>query len=139
MPYTVTDGTDRSLTAIGQDRPNLVAGQSLYAKNLFPAAGVKPLWINTSAYALQPLGTFGNESPLQARGPGFANVDVAISKRFPIFERSQFEIRGEAFNALNHPNYSNPNTAISSSSTFGRITTTVNDARLLQIAAKITF
>jgi hypothetical protein len=40
---------------------------------------------------------------------------------------------------LNHPNYANPNTAISSSSTFGRITATANDARLLQIAAKITF
>jgi outer membrane receptor protein involved in Fe transport len=139
MPYTVTDGTDRSLTAIGQDRPNLVQGQSLYSKNLFPAAGVKPLWINNSAYALQALGTFGNEAPLQARGPGFANVDVAISKHFPIFERSQLEIRGEAFNVLNHPNYANPNTAISSSSTFGRITATANDARLLQIAAKITF
>jgi len=56
-----------------------------------------------------------------------------------LFERSQLEIRGEAFNALNHPNYANPNTAISSSSTFGRITATANDARLLQIAAKITF
>ncbi|SEF77679.1 Carboxypeptidase regulatory-like domain-containing protein [Bryocella elongata] len=139
MPYTVTDGTDRSLTAIGQDRPNLVAGQSLYAKNLFPAAGVKPLWINASAYSLQTLGTFGNERPLQARGPGFANVDLAISKRFPILERAQLELRGEAFNVLNHPNYANPNTAISSSSTFGRITATANDARLLQIAAKVTF
>jgi hypothetical protein len=139
MPYTVTDGTDRSLTAIGQDRPNIVPGQSLYSKNLFPAAGVKPLWINAAAYVLQPLGTFGNEAPLQARGPGFADVDVAISKHFPLFEHSQLEIRGEAFNALNHPNYANPNTAISSSSTFGRITATANDARLLQIAAKITF
>ncbi|MFC6647189.1 carboxypeptidase regulatory-like domain-containing protein [Granulicella cerasi] len=139
MPYTVTDGTDRSLTGIGQDRPNIVAGQSLYSKNLFPAAGVKPLWINTSAYALQTLGTFGNERPMQARGPGFANVDMAISKRFDLPEHAQLEIRGEAFNVLNHPNYANPNTSIASASTFGRITATANDARLLQIAAKITF
>jgi hypothetical protein len=64
---------------------------------------------------------------------------VAISKHFSFLERAQLEIRGEAFNVLNHPNYANPNTAISSSSTFGRITATANDARLLQIATKITF
>jgi hypothetical protein len=64
---------------------------------------------------------------------------MAISKRFPIYNRSQLELRGEAFNLLNHPNYSNPITAINSTSTFGRITSTANDARLLQIAAKITF
>lgn len=139
MPYTVTDGVDNSLSGIGQDRPNLVPGAGLYSKNLYPGVGIKPLWINASAYTLSTLGTFGNERPLQARGPGFANVDLAISKHFPIYERAQFELRGEAFNALNHPNYSNPVTALNSTSTFGRITSTANDARILQIAAKITF
>jgi hypothetical protein len=64
---------------------------------------------------------------------------MAISKHFQVYERAQFELRGEAFNLLNHPNYSNPITSINSTSTFGRITTTANDARLLQLAAKITF
>ena len=139
QPYTVTLGTDNSLTNIGQDRPNLVAGASLYAKNLFPVGSKNPVWINPAAYTAAASGTFGNERPFSARGPGFANVDIAISKHFPIFERSQLEIRGEAFNLLNHPNYSNPVTAINSTSTFGRITSTATDARLLQIAAKITF
>jgi hypothetical protein len=139
MPYTVTDGTDNSLTTIGQDRPNLVPGVNPYSKNLYPAAGSKPQWLNAAAYTLSPLGTFGNERPFQARGPGFANVDMAISKHFPVYERAQFELRGEAFNLLNHPNYSNPITSINSTATFGRITTTANDARLLQLAAKITF
>ncbi|WP_198152183.1 TonB-dependent receptor [Granulicella tundricola] len=144
MPYTVTDGTDVSLTAIGQDRPNQVAGVSRYAKNLYPTPsnGVTPLplWINSAAYTTQATGTFGNETPLSARGPGFANIDAAVSKRFPIYERANLELRGETFNVLNHPNYSNPNSARSANaSTFGRISSTVNDARLFQVAAKITF
>jgi hypothetical protein len=139
MPYTVTDGTDNSLTTIGQDRPNVVPGVNLYSKNFYPAAGLKPQWLNAAAYTLSPLGTFGNERPFQARGPGFANVDMAISKHFPVYERAQLELRGEAFNLLNHPNYSNPITSINSTSTFGRITSTANDARLLQLAAKLTF
>jgi hypothetical protein len=138
MPYTVTLGVDNSLTAIGQDRPNLIPGKSLYAKNLYLPSAVassKPVqWTSTTT----GVGTFGNERPMQARGPGFANVDIAISKHFPIFERSQLEIRGEAFNVLNHPNYATPITA-RSSGTFGTITSTANEARVLQIAAKVTF
>lgn len=139
MPYTVTDGVDNSLTGIGQDRPNIIPGISKYAKNFFPGKGLYPVFANTAAYAVAPVGTFGNERPFSARGPGFVNLDTAVSKHFPLFERSQLELRGEAFNLLNHPNYSNPITTLNSTSTVGRVTTTANDARLLQIAAKITF
>jgi hypothetical protein len=77
--------------------------------------------------------------PFSLRGPGYTDVDIAISKSFAIYERARLEIRGESFNLLNHPNYSNPISALSSSATVGKITSTANDARLLQIAAKITF
>jgi hypothetical protein len=138
MPYTITLGTDNSLSGIGQDRPNVVPGVNRYAKNLY-ASGF-PVWVNAAAFSTPALGSFGNERPFSSRGPGFANIDTSISKHFPIYDRAQLELRGEAFNLLNHPNYSNPITSINAgSSSFGRITTTANDARLLQIAAKITF
>lgn len=35
-------------------------------------------------------------------GPGFNNFDFRISREIPIHERVRFELRGEAFNLLNH-------------------------------------
>ena len=150
MPFVVIDGTDVSLTGIGQDRPNVVPSVPLYNHNFFPNTKSKyPQWYNPAAFALAAPGTFGNESPMSLRGPGFTNLDLAISKFFPIYERARLELRGEAFNALNHPNYSvpmsqsaqpiNPNQSPLNAATVGLITSTAGDARLLQIAAKITF
>ncbi len=148
LPFTVTDGVDVSLTGVGSDRPNIVPGVPLYKKNFFPTAGSKyPQWYNPAAFAAAPTGTFGNEQLMSLRGPGYANLDLAISKFFPIYERAKLELRGEAFNALNHPNYSTPtnSTPIApqlspiNSATAGLITSTANDNRILQIAAKITF
>ena len=38
-------------------------------------------------------------------GPGFANLDLGVSKFFSIREAHQVEFRSEFFNALNHPNF----------------------------------
>ena len=37
-------------------------------------------------------------------GPGYKDVDFAVQKIIPIGERLQLELRGEMFNAFNHPN-----------------------------------
>ncbi|MBV9574801.1 MAG: TonB-dependent receptor [Acidobacteriales bacterium] len=39
------------------------------------------------------------------RGPGVYNINLAISKTFPITERFRIQFRGEAYNLLNHSNY----------------------------------
>lgn len=140
LPFSVTSGTDVSLSGIGQDRPNAVAGTQTYNHNFFTGGTTNyPQWFSPAAFVNPTAGTFGNMRPFSLRGPGFANTDVAISKFFPIYNRAKLEVRGEAFNMLNHPNYSNPISALSSSATVGKITSTSADARLLQIAAKITF
>ncbi len=148
LPFTITDGTDVSLTGLGSDRPNLVPGAQVYNHNFFPNTASKyPQWYNKAAFTPAALGTFGNEQPFSLRGPGYANLDLAISKFFSLRDRAKLELRGEAFNALNHPNYSTPtnSTAIApqlstlNSANAGLITSTANDSRLLQIAAKITF
>jgi hypothetical protein len=140
QPFSVTDGTDNSLTAVGQDRPNVVTGVARYNKNFYTGLASRNVqWFNPGAFAVAGPGAYGNERPFSLRGPGFANVDVAVSKYFNLYERSKLELRGEAFNVLNHPNYGLPISALSSSATVGQISTTANDPRLLQIAAKITF
>ena len=73
-------------------------------------------------------------------GPGFTNLDASLHKAFvmPYNEKHQLSIRFEAFNALNHPNWSMPNLNFSSS-TFGRITNTSTLMRQLQLAIKYEF
>jgi hypothetical protein len=54
-----------------------------------------------------PTSAYGR-APFLARngfaGPGVHNVDLRISREFPIFEKYRFQILGEAFNLVNHRN-----------------------------------
>ena len=101
--------------------------------------------MNSAAYVAAASGNFGNEQRGSITGPGFTNLDASLHKQFqmPYNERHQLAIRFEAFNALNHPNWSNPNLTFNSS-TFGRIASTTpansnNSMRQLQLAAKYQF
>lgn len=39
------------------------------------------------------------------RGPAYANLDMSITKRWKLSERMNWQLRGEFFNVLNHPNF----------------------------------
>lgn len=118
------------------DRPN-GTGTSPYLKG---SARTLNDWVNKAAYATATPGFFGNLSRGSFTGPGFTNLDASLHKSFvmPYNEKHQLSIRFEAFNALNHPNWSNP-TLTTSSSTFGRITGITGNMRQLQLAAKYQF
>jgi hypothetical protein len=118
------------------DRPNST-GVSPY---LSGSARTLNDWVNKAAYATATAGFFGNVSRGSFRGPGFTNLDASLHKSFfmPYNEKHQLSIRFEAFNALNHPNWSNP-TLTTTSSTFGRITGITANMRQLQLAAKYQF
>lgn len=55
-----------------------------------------------------------------------------------ITERWKLQFRTEAFNVLNRANFSTPN-GVFGGATFGRITTTANAARTLQLSLKLFF
>ena len=70
-----------------------------------------------------------------------ANLDVAISKEFEVswpHEKSDIEFRCELFNTFNHPQFSNPDANLSSA-TFGVITATSVNARVVQLALRLAF
>ncbi|MET0649159.1 MAG: hypothetical protein ABW208_21320, partial [Pyrinomonadaceae bacterium] len=74
------------------------------------------------------------------RGPGFNNLDLGLFRSFPLGEYLRLQLRVEALNALNHPNYANPNVNISDPSTFGFITATTGTAqRTMRFAARLQF
>jgi len=55
------------------------------------------------------------------RGDGINNVDLSLFKNFKINERFKTQFRFETFNTLNHVQFANPNTTVTSGA-FGSIT-----------------
>jgi hypothetical protein len=92
---------------------------------------------------------FGNSGVGFVRGPGQHNFDFAAERMFHIKEAGSFRLRAELFNLTNTPQFGTPNTSLgftdptlpspSPSSTFGKITSTVANPRIVQFAAKYVF
>jgi hypothetical protein len=146
FPLNVSDGKDQSNTGHGYDRPNSL-GINPNLSN--PSTGE---WFNVQAFALQPLGTYGNAGRNVVTGPGIFDIDFSTLKNFNFTERAYLQFRFEAFNVLNHPNFGDPNMAISNatlvsgipipgSGSFGTITSTRSgiDMRELQFSLKLIF
>jgi hypothetical protein len=62
---------------------------------------------------------------------------MAVSRQFRIRERYKMEFRSDMFNILNHGNWNNPTTSITSA-TFGQITS-FGSPRLIQMSLKMFF
>ncbi len=82
---------------------------------------------------------FGSSGIGIIQGPGQFNWDISFIKTTRIRERNTLIFRAEFFNTFNHPQFGNPATAVSTPSTFGQITTTTVNPRLLQFALKYQF
>jgi len=54
-------------------------------------------------------GTFGTMHRNIFRGPGYYNWDFSLTKMWTFHDRFSVQLRGEFFNILNHPNFTNPN------------------------------
>jgi hypothetical protein len=98
-----------------------------------------------SSAALPAIGDgtgLGNVRIGPARGPRADTYDMAFSKTTPpvrgITEQGTLMFRSEFFNAFNHPQYSNPGTAVGTVS-FGVIPTASVAPRMIQFAMKYTF
>jgi hypothetical protein len=52
--------------------------------------------------------TFGNLGRNVVIGPGFANLDVSLTKSTRLTEKLTWQVRADAFNLPNHPNFAQP-------------------------------
>jgi outer membrane receptor protein involved in Fe transport len=92
-------------------------------------------WFDTSAFAAVniPAGQpqrFGNAGRNNVRGPGFFNTDLGLFRTIDVTERVHMQVRAEALNVFNHPNFAlglqwDGNTNVSDPSQFGIINYTV--------------
>ena len=111
FPLTITSGVDQSRTAHGYDRPNVVGGVS----SALPSDQRSPAeWFNVSAFQMNPLGTFGNVGRSTVMGPGIFVVDFSAIKNVQMGARN-LQVRIEAFNLFNRPNFGDPNTNMAQS------------------------
>jgi hypothetical protein len=146
-PFTMLTGEDQSGTDIGEDRPNIVPGQKIYTGNPIrnSAASASYNYINGNAFTPQAVGTYGNVGRNSLRGPKYFELDTALSRFFPIHDRLTLDLRLEAFNMPNHPDFGNPVYPWALWSTIGAgyyagwINSQTNGARIFQGAAKIIF
>jgi hypothetical protein len=142
-PFTVTTGSDISLTDVGNDRPSLIPGVPVYVHvaNRAATGESNREYLNPAAFcsnACVAPGTYGNIGKNSFRGLPNYQFDAQISRIFPIYERVAMTLRLEGFDVLNHPDFSTP-TAGLTSSTFGQISSIANAARVFQGSAKFTF
>jgi hypothetical protein len=149
VPGTLSiGGVDNASTGEGgYDRPD-ATGTSPYVSNPTPSR-----WLNLNAYYEAPAGQFGNVGRNTIVGPGVVNLDAQIHKEFHMFynEHHVLQFRLEAFNSINHPNWSMPSLNILSGATqvgmpatdthqgFGVVSSTSTNMRQVQLALKYSF
>jgi hypothetical protein len=130
-----------TITGLGTVRPNangpvVTTGTAL--GNWFVNPG--------SAFALPVGNSLGNIGRNSVVGPDFKNFDISLIKNTKITERINAQLRMDAFDLFNHPNYGQPGRVFSpASTTFGVITNTrfptgdSGSSRQLQLAVKLQF
>jgi hypothetical protein len=134
VPINVSIGTDTANTSSsGSYRPNLVHSPSANCGD-----GHLTGCIDATAFAAVPTGVYayGNAGRNLIFGPHLFTTDLSLFKNFRIRERARFELRLEAFNATNSPEFSNPS-ATFGTATFGSITSTVIDNRDVQLGGRL--
>lgn len=97
-------------------------------------------YFNTTVFSPPAAGTFNLQPGVRDSiyGPGFQDENLMLFKKFAINEKNWFEFRAEAYDVLNHPNWSAPNFN-PTSGTFGEVTGKSNLARNLQLSLRYSF
>jgi len=141
--FSVYAGVDQALTTVGSQPPNLLN------TNPYPTSQNVNKWINASAFATASPGSYGNLGYNNLKGPGVFQLNLAVSRNFPIGEKRALQVRAEAFNLPNHLNGTfGPGGNITlNSSNFGQITQDISgnnglqsgDYRVIQLAMKFAF
>lgn len=146
---TIADTNANNLFGISEDRAQLtgnctkgqyVAGGSIQSKlnNYFNLS----CFTTPPAIGADGIGTaFGDSGTGIVDGPGQANLDLAVSKTFAVHwpvDDGSLQFRAEFYNALNHPQFANPDTNFSSP-TFGVISSTAVNPRVGQVALRFAF
>jgi hypothetical protein len=141
LALTISQSGAMASTGITNNRPNVVEGQT--------GASSDPTidqWFDPTAFSrTEPTGTFGNIGRNTLRGPEIFNIDLSLVKNTKIGPVDT-ELRVEAFNLFNHPQFGPPARTFGNTD-FGRITTAASPTcqtcgtseRQIQFGIKVRF
>jgi hypothetical protein len=159
-PFTPLVGTNNNSGALsGNWYPNLIGNPNVTNQSVngwfntctvlqdgtnFPVGCTNPAW------AVPAAGHFGTAGRNILRGPGIEDVDFSLGKNFKLplpHETGNLQIRFDALNGLNHPNFANPGNNLGTSGagvitgTTGNYNTTNNSfgQRIIQLGARLSF
>lgn len=148
LPVTVSQtGDSQNTGSPNAGRPNVVAGQRV--DRVFASRRLDQ-WFNTAAFVRSKCdgcageGTFsggkgyGNAGVALFDAPAQKTWDFALFKEFRARERHKVQIRWEAFNFLNTPQFAAPSRGLGSAD-FGRISGTSVNNREMQFGLKYGF
>ncbi len=131
-------GTSYSSMSTGGVRCEVVGNPNAVQKNFYNQ-------FNLSAFALAPIGTFGDAGPTILRQPGFWNFDASLDKEIKVKERMQIHLRFQAFNVFNHTEFNAIGTSfqwnaagVNQNTTTGQYTNT-QPQRIMALTARLTF
>jgi hypothetical protein len=97
-------------------------------------------WFNTAAFSTPAAFTFGNAARTMPdmRSHGIANFDFTVFKNTSLTERVSLQFRAEVFNLFNRVRFGYPGTSLGTT-TFGVVSSQLNDPRLIQLALRASF
>ncbi len=100
-------------------------------------------YFDTRAFDITPFIKSAAQNPGNAgrnlvRGPGMQNMDLSLARAFRLRERASLDLRADAFNLSNTAHFANPDGVMSDTS-FGAITQTIGNPRILQFSAKLSW
>ena len=142
-----TSSDSTNAYGIPLNRPDLVPGCSV--DNSGSVQSRLTGYFNTSCFVKPAVLVAGNSatgwgnSPVGIiTGPRYVNFDMAVNKKIGIKWPNEFanvQFSAEAFNLLNHPQFADPGMSYTSKGTFGIISSTIGNPRILQFALRFNF
>jgi hypothetical protein len=109
-PVNILTGTDPlglGLTTVA--RPDVVAGQPFWVDDANAPGGRR---LNRAAFVNPPSGRQGTLGRNAVRAFGATQVDVSLRRQFGLSETANLQLRIDAFNIANHPNFADPVSAL---------------------------
>ena len=136
QPIILSLSGGQSIPTYGPQRPNLTG-------TLKRASGLNldQYFANPEVAVVPDPYTIGNAPKVlpNLRMPGTRTGALSLFKEFSLAamrEGARLEFRAEAYNAMNHPQFSGPNATLNTDN-FGKITSQANSPRQVQLALKL--
>ena len=137
FPFTISvfGDTANAGTLLGE---NPIRANYTGAPVFGPGTRTADQWFNPAAFSTPAAFTFGDVGRNTVYGPGRQTLDLALQREFSITEQVKFQLRAEAFNALNHSNLGTPNRFVNTPQ-FGTITEAATPGREIQLGVRLSF